>query len=169
MLNDEDIIPICKRYAKAFQRQAMYSITDPEEAYNDLFNEAYVVAKTCSSLDSVATNVKYHLISYLGMKPRGENVDKLIDNRKTNQAIYETTEPAEIAANKEFEELLNFAKDYLNYQQAFVLHQHYYRGKSLQEIAGMQSMKVTRARVWQIKEEALDVLRRNLHASKKTI
>ena len=63
MLDDKDLIPLCKRVARRFIKQASH-LGSCDDVFNELVNEAYVAGKPRNSLGNAYKWMIYKLIHY---------------------------------------------------------------------------------------------------------
>ena len=145
MLTDEEIKPICKRYARVFFRQAARTRhIGPECILEELFNEAFIIAKGCHHIRTVPTAIKWGLIKYIGLpcstKAKNPNKDKrkLSSLRETADKI--TAE--QIVERKEEYKLLSDAVGRLSDKEQYIIEYYFYRGLKLKEIAKIYGQSV---------------------------
>lgn len=162
MLPDVEIIPICERYAKIFLRQATKASHIGPDAYNEIYNEAYVIAKACKELRSVATSIKWGLINYIGLPCKKDSNDPNKDRRKISflrENVDRITADI-ILETKEKQELLMKAVEKLSNTEKHILNSYFYADLSLKEIAIIQ--KCSFQRISQIIKQTLEKLRREI-------
>ena len=128
MLSDKEIMPICKRYARIFYCQASKSHHIGPGAYDEMLNEAYVVAKKCSKLRVVAVNVKWALVRYVEKKTFNKTIDRRIKKIENENALLAIEE-------KEQFELLSKAVSKLSTKEQYLIEYYFYRHLTLKEIA----------------------------------
>ena len=74
MINDKHLIPLCKRLASRFVRQAAH-LGAPDDVFDELVNVAYAAGKARSTIGEAHTWIMWELIHYVVMPM--EAVDKL--------------------------------------------------------------------------------------------
>lgn len=137
MLSDESIKPICERYARIFAKQAEAARHIGPGAYNEMYAQAYVVAKNCASLKAVPSNIKFALINYIGLSKRGMTKNSNEDRRNGaffRREFYELTAD-KIVEDKETKALL--IRAILNLpdcEQGFI-NDYFYFDMTLKQIA----------------------------------
>lgn len=135
MLQDDCIIPICERYARIFFKQAVKVQHVGPEAYDELFNEAYVIAKNCKDLRAAPINIKWALIRYLNLSTRAKNLNK--DERNCSFLRKDSCDSTAFnnICMKEERELLMKAIGKLTTKEQYIIEYYFYRKKNLKEIA----------------------------------
>ncbi len=137
MLKDKEILPVCERYAKIFCKQATKANHIGPDAYNELFNEAFILAKGCKNLHAVPTALKWGLIKYIGNPCRSNANNPNEDKRKSSFLRKDSDKitALDILKKKEEQELLITAIGKLTTREQYIIEYYFYRNKNLKEIA----------------------------------
>lgn len=80
MLDDNELIPLCHRWARKLLPQAKH-LGDRETAFNELVNEGYISAKGMTSISGASTVIMWSLIRFVKIKAPKDLVFDSSDNQ----------------------------------------------------------------------------------------
>lgn len=154
MLKDRDILPICRRYARAFIKQAKH-LGKPDDVFDELMNVAYVAAKQLNKNEGAATWIMWSLIKHTKIQ-----TFEMIDRRLLSHP--RSAQPDEFANRTEERELLLAAISKLDPTERALVYCYYRDGMTFRAIgkdlgfSGCWASKLIKDVVNKLREEMND-------------
>lgn len=140
MLDDKDVLPICRMWARKFLRQASKSGGDLEDIYNELVNVGYASAKPLRTIEGASTWIMWILIDHVA-RPKRRKDDIRVISRDGE------IDPALAAEKKEERQRLLKAVASLSDGERAIIYRYYKDDKTYAEIGG----EMSRSSVWVMK------------------
>jgi len=129
MLTDDQILPLCRCWAKRFLRQAK-SLGGRREAFDELTNVAYAASKTLEKLEGASTTIMWALVRYL--KVDRERLDQ--ERVRLDSLRRGEVDPERWAEKKEEIERLERAVRTLEWDEVKIVELYYRYDKTYIEI-----------------------------------
>lgn len=136
MLKDEEILPICRMWARRFLHQAKHLGRDQQDIYNELVDVGYAASKLLSSLEGASTWIMWVLVRYVKIPPE-VRVDQRLHMRATEAS------PCEICQRREEQNRLLHAVSSLTDDERAVIYKYYRDDLTLKQIGDQYDRSTT--------------------------
>lgn len=153
MLDDKDVLPICRMWARKFLRQALKTGGLDQDVFNELVNVSYAAAKPLRTLAGASTWIMWVLLEHVARPKRRVND---VRNFQSSGEL----DPAIAAERKEESQRLLKAVAALSDGERAIIYQYYKDNKTHAEIGKEMSISSTwvRKRIKKIVEKIRELM-----------
>jgi len=158
MIPDDQLIPICRKWAKRLKHLAKH-LGSAADVIDELTNEAYQTAKSLDSIRLVHKTVMWRIIEF------ADKTSRAMDDKRLHQHTIYQEQPIEELIEKEDLIRLRAAMRKLHLSELKLIEAYFWDNKTFDDIA--RKARASKGSIWYKMQKVLTKLRREVEKNGK--